>query len=181
MGLSLLIVVLILVGTLMWFEERFIFLPSRFPHGFWSEGDSLFEDAWFPSADGSHLHGWYLRHPDPEWVVLYCHGNAGNVTHRADILKKVQEHLDASILIFDYQGYGRSEGAPSERAALDDARAARAWLAAREGIPEDEIVIMGRSLGGAVAVDLAAKDGAKALVVESSFTSVPEMAKHLYR
>ena len=164
----------------MWFEERLIFFPSRYPNGFWDQADSVFEDAWFRSADGTKLHGWYIPHPDPTWVILFCHGNAGNVTHRADVLRRLNERLDASVLVFDYQGYGRSEGEPSEKAALADARAARAWLAARAGIPEEEIVVMGRSLGGAVAVDLAAKDGAEALIVESSFTSVADMAGHLY-
>jgi fermentation-respiration switch protein FrsA (DUF1100 family) len=80
------------------------------------------------------------------------------------------------VLIFDYRGYGQSEGQPSIAGILDDARAARAWLARREGIGEREVVLVGHSLGGAVAVDLAAADGAKALVVRGSFTSLPEVA-----
>ncbi len=164
----------------MWFEEQFIFFPTRYPAGYWDLEGSSIENAWFTSADGTPLHGWYLRHPDPKWIILFCHGNAGNVTHRGDVLRILNDALDASVLIFDYQGYGRSSGRPSEKAVLRDARAARAWLAAREGVAEDEIVVMGRSLGGAVAVDLAAKDGAKALILESTFTSVPDMAKRLY-
>ena len=92
----------------------------------------------------------------------------------------LQRRTGASVLIFDYRGYGRSEGKPSEEGVLADARAARAWLAAREKIPEALVVLMGESLGGAVAVDLAARDGARALVLESSFSSLPDVAAYHY-
>jgi uncharacterized protein len=84
------------------------------------------------------------------------------------------------VLIFDYRGYGRSEGKPSEAGVLADARAARAWLADREQLSSSDIVLLGESLGGAVAVDLAARDGARALVLESTFSSLPEVAAHHY-
>jgi len=88
--------------------------------------------------------------------------------------------VGVSVLIFDYRGYGKSEGKPSETGVLADGRAARAWLAEKEGVSESEIVLMGRSLGGAVAVDMAAKDGARALVLESTFSSVPDVAAYHY-
>jgi fermentation-respiration switch protein FrsA (DUF1100 family) len=80
-------------------------------------------------------------------------------------------------LLFDYRGYGRSSGKPSEAGILDDARAARLWLANRAGMPEGQIVLVGHSLGGGVAVDLAAKDGARGLILESTFTSLPDAAE----
>jgi fermentation-respiration switch protein FrsA (DUF1100 family) len=83
-------------------------------------------------------------------------------------------------MIFDYRGYGRSEGAPDEEGILLDARAARRWLAARANTTEEQIVVMGRSLGGAVAVDLAARDGARGLILESTFTSLPDVAVDHY-
>jgi fermentation-respiration switch protein FrsA (DUF1100 family) len=89
------------------------------------------------------------------------------------------ERLNVSVMAFDYRGYGRSEGTPSENGLLADARAARRWLAQREQIPEEHIVMYGRSLGGAVAVDLAAKDGARGLVLECTFTSLPAVANDL--
>ncbi|MGA2059976.1 MAG: alpha/beta hydrolase, partial [Thermoguttaceae bacterium] len=104
----------------------------------------------------------------------------GNITNRADILEKLHNTAGASVLIFDYRGYGRSEGKPNEAGILSDARAARAWLAKREKIPEQDIVVMGESLGGAVAVDLAAKDGAKGLVLISTFSSAPDVAAYHY-
>lgn len=168
------------VGVVMLFEETFIFFPSRYPEGDWQPKGLSFEDAWFTSPDGLRLHGWYAGRDDPRAVVLFCHGNAGNVTHRAETLYTLNERLGASVLIFDYRGYGRSQGKPDEEGILADARAARAWLAERAGVAEQDVVVMGRSVGGAVAVDLAARDGARALVLESTFTSIPDLAAHHY-
>ena len=111
-------------------------------------------------------------------MVLFTHGNAGNITHRADTLRMLHDRHDLAVLTFDYRGYGRSEGTPSEKGLLQDARAARTWLAQRAGVSEQEVVLMGRSLGGGVAVDLAAKDGARGLVLISTFTSLPDVAHH---
>jgi uncharacterized protein len=160
-------------------EKSLIYFPARYPAGNWQPPGLVFEDAWFTADDGTRLHGWYIPHEHPRAFVLYCHGNAGNLTDWADVMHILHDRLGAAVLIFDYRGYGRSEGKPSEAGVLADARAARAWLAARGGIAEDQIVLMGRSLGGAVAVDLAA-DGARGLVLESTFTSLPDVGKSAY-
>jgi len=161
---------------LMWLERKMIFFPSPYPRGEWNPQRLQFEDAYFTAADGTKLHGWYVPHARPRAVILYCHGNAGNIANRADVVRVLHDYVGASVLIFDYRGYGRSEGNPSEPGVLADARAARAWLAKRAGIDERDIVLLGRSLGGAVAVDLAATDGAKGLILETAFTSIPDMA-----
>jgi uncharacterized protein len=131
----------------------------------------------FTSADGTRLHGWYAHQDEPTAVVLYCHGNAGNVTDRQQILKLFNDSFKASVLVFDYRGYGKSEGKPDEAGILADARAARRWLAERNGVAEKDAVLVGRSLGGAVAVDLA-QDGARGLVLECTFTSLTDVADH---
>jgi hypothetical protein len=161
-------------------ERSLIFIPSRYPAGNWQPPGLKFEDAWFNAADGARLHGWYVPHEQPRAVILFCHGNAGNVALWADVPRLLHDRLGASVLLFDYRGFGRSEGKPSEAGVLADARAARHWLAGRAGIAENQIVLMGRSLGGAVAVDLAAADGARGLVLESTFTSLPDVAKTMY-
>ncbi len=161
------------------FERSMVFVPSPYPEGNWQPAGVPFEDAWFTSADGTRLHGWYLAHPNPRAVVLYCHGNGGNVAMWSDALRNLHDRVQVSVLGFDYRGYGRSEGMPDEAGVLADARAARAWLSHRAGVEEDEIVLIGRSLGGAVAIDLAASDGARALVLESTFTSLPALARIL--
>jgi uncharacterized protein len=174
------IIFLLLLVCLMFFEDSLIFFPSRYPEGDWQPMGIKFEDAYFQAADGTNLHGWYIPHDSPNATILFCHGNAGNVTHRADILEKLHDDVGASVLIFDYRGFGRSEGKPNETGVLIDARAARAWLAKRENIGEKDIVMMGESIGGAVAVDLAAKDGAKALVLISTFSNIPDVAAFHY-
>jgi len=156
-------------------EESFVFQPGCYPEGDWSPVPAV-EDAWFDSSDGVHLHGWFAKAREPRAIVLYCHGNAGNVTHRRDTLWLFRDELRCSVLVFDYRGYGRSGGKPTEEGVLADARAARKWLAARAGILEAEIVLIGHSLGGGVAVDLAAPDGARGLILENSFTSLPDVA-----
>jgi hypothetical protein len=94
------------------------------------------------------------------------------------LVQSLHDWSDAAVLIFDYRGYGRSEGTPSEKGILADARAARAWLSLRAEVPQQEIVVMGESLGGAVAVDLAARDGAKALVLQSTFSALADVAAY---
>jgi uncharacterized protein len=176
-SMALVVVVLLVFGDgLGKLETALVFIPRRYPVGDWHPAGLAFEDAWFHSADGTQLHGWFLPQTRPRAVVLFCHGNEGNVATWAGALRIIHDRLSVAVLGFDYRGYGRSEGSPSEAGILADARAARAWLAHRAGIPENQIVVMGRSLGGAVAIDLAAQDGARALVVESTFTSAPDIA-----
>jgi len=160
----------------MSFEESMIFYPTHDVAKI-SDEQCGFESAEFNSTDGVRLHGWYAEAKSPRAVVLYAHGNAGDVSSRANVLRLYRDDLNASILVFDYRGYGRSEGTPSEAGILMDARAARAWLAHRAGVREADIVIVGNSLGGGVAVDLAANDGARGLILENTFTSLPDVAK----
>ncbi|MEQ8791654.1 MAG: alpha/beta hydrolase [Pirellulaceae bacterium] len=159
-------------------EQQVVYAPARFPEGDWQPQGLRYEDAYFTAADGTQLHGWYVPHPQPRAVVLFLHGNAGNITSRAPSLALLNRRHDLAVMTFDYRGYGRSEGRPHEWGLRQDARAARAWLARRTGVAESDIVLMGRSLGGGVAVDLAADGGARGLVLASTFTSVPDVAAH---
>jgi fermentation-respiration switch protein FrsA (DUF1100 family) len=157
-------------------DEFLSLFPAKYPHGNWQPAESRFEDCWFRSADGLRLHGWLLHHDRPRHIMLIMHGNAGNLTHRAALALSLSERHSASVLIFDYRGYGRSEGTPTIPGLILDARAARALLAEREGVGANEIVLIGESLGGAVAIDLAAEDGALALILQSTFSSFKEVA-----
>lgn len=161
-------------------ENSLIYFPTRYPTGNWQPAGLGFEDAWFTSADGTRLHGWYVPREFPRAVVLFCHGNGGNLSDWSDVVQSLHDRVGVATLIFDYRGYGRSDGVPSEPGILADARAARAWLAERADVSADRIVLMGRSLGGGVAVDLAANDGARALILESTFTSIPEVGQVHY-
>jgi hypothetical protein len=169
---------LLVLALMMLFEESLIFMPAKYPAGDWKPPGLAVEDAWF-EADGLKLHGWYVDVAQPRAVVLIAHGNAGNVTNRDDLLRQFRA-LGASVMVFDYRGYGRSEGSPSEAGVLADARSARRWLAKRTGVAEKEIVLCGESLGGGVQVDLAAKDGARGLILISTFDSLASVAAFHY-
>jgi fermentation-respiration switch protein FrsA (DUF1100 family) len=166
------------IGTLMLLEDRLIFLPSQYPIGNWQPAGLDPEDAWFQAADGVRLHGWYLKHLQPRGYLVFCHGNAGNITHRAEIVEQLRDRGRVSVLLFDYRGYGRSAGHPSEAGVLADARAARQWLAHTAGIEPGRVIVCGESIGGAVAVDLAADGGARGLILENTFTSLPDVAAY---
>ena len=172
------IVYLLLCLLMMLFERYLVFPATR--GGDWNPAWLKFEDAHFEAADGTKLHGWFLEQDSPREVVLYAHGNGGNLSHRAVPMNDLRRDLGVSVMIFDYRGYGKSEGSPDEAGILQDARAARAWFAQRTGRREQDIVLMGRSLGGGVMVDLAANDGARALILQSTFTSLPDVAAYHY-
>lgn len=167
---------LMVLLALVWLEDRLIFIPFRYPEGEWQPAGLAVVDAWFVADDGVRLHGWYLPHPQPVAYVLFCHGNAGNITHRAEVLRQMHHRVGAAVLVFDYRGYGKSEGSPNEDGVLRDARAARRWLAQQAQIPETHVVLMGESLGGAIAVHLAAELPGRALILENTFTSLPDVA-----
>ena len=167
------------------FERSLIFFPTRYPDGMWDTEAAargtgcVIEDHFFTAKDGTRLHGWWCRRlesrsDDP--VLLFFHGNAGNLSHRVDLLIELATRTPASVFVVGYRGYGRSEGRPKEAGLFLDARAAWAHLTEGSGVGADRIVIFGKSLGGGVAVDLALEAPAAGLIVESSFTSIPDMA-----
>jgi fermentation-respiration switch protein FrsA (DUF1100 family) len=170
---------LAIVVLMMLLENSLLFFPSKYPEGDWKPAGIKFEDVWFTAADGVKLHGWYVPAKNPRAVALFAHGNGGNLTDRIDVLYDLHT-LGVSTLIFDYRGYGRSEGSPNEAGIMADGRAARTALAKQAGVPESDIVLMGESLGGAVAVQLASESPARALVLQSTFSSVPEVAAFHY-
>ncbi len=167
-------------GCATWpLERAMLYQPAAATVGDWRPPAEIgFEECEFRADDRPKLHGWFLDHPDRRAVVLFTHGNGGNVAMWGRSLQYLVERHHVAALVFDYRGYGKSDGKPSEQGVLQDARAAREWLAERTGVTEQSIVLMGQSLGGGVAVDLAANDGARGLVLVSTFTSAPDVAAH---
>ena len=110
---------------------------------------------------------------------MFCHGNAGNISHRVGVAQ-ILHNLKLNVLIFDYRGYGRSQGKPSESGLYRDGQAAYNYLVQQKGISPNKIIIFGKSLGSAVAVDLAHSVSAGALIIEGGFTSALEMRKKLF-
>jgi fermentation-respiration switch protein FrsA (DUF1100 family) len=142
-----------------------------------------YEDVHIDTADGERLHGWYVRAADARGVLLFFHGNAGNISHRLESIL-IFNRLGLDVLIVDYRGYGQSTGSPTEQGTYRDARAAWDYLVeTRQKAPAD-IVVFGRSLGGAVgawlAAGLKADEQAAAVIIESSFSSGADMARRLY-
>ena len=161
-------------------EDHLVFRPVKYPGGNWATGPLAIEDVFLNSADGTRIHGWYLPHEDLIATVLFLHGNDGNVTDWYAQLWNLHHSTGVSVLAIDYRGYGKSEGRPSEAGLLMDACAARDWLAKKEAIHRNEVVLMGRSLGGGIAVQLAADTQPRALVLERTFTSLPDAAGACY-
>jgi fermentation-respiration switch protein FrsA (DUF1100 family) len=159
------------------FEKTFIYFPSR-THDLTPQELGLpFEDVALRTEDGVDLHAWFLPVEAARWVVLVSHGNAGNVSHRLDRALRLQARLRASVLLYDYRGYGRSQGSPDEAGTYRDARAAYRWLLDSGRARAEQVVLFGESLGCAVALELAVSAPAAALVLEAPFTSVPDMAR----
>jgi len=158
-------------------EKNLLFYPKVYPEGDWETIPDHFQEVWFESPDGVRLHGYFVEAPKARAVLLYCHGNGGNVSTRVAPVRYLTEKLGLTVFLFDYRGYGKSEGAPTEEGILKDARAARAWLSGKTGVKEEDLILLGNSLGGGVAVDLAARDGARALILENTFTSLPDVAR----
>lgn len=131
-------------------------------------------------ADGTPIHGWWCPAKDADLVLLYCHGNAGNLSWRGNSIVKLRELLGVSVLIIDYPGYGKSEGSPSEQGCYQSADAAYEWLADKKNFAPKKIVLYGGSLGGGVVVDLASRKDHLALVLVKTYTSLPDAACSLY-
>ncbi len=171
---------LVILLSMMLFEEALIFLPIRYPEGDWHPPVLAYEDVWFVTSDGLRLHGWFCPARRRSPVVLFSHGNAGNITHRTDELVVWQRRLDVAVFIYDYRGYGRSEGKPNEQGVYEDARGAYRWLTEQKGVEPDRILLRGKSLGSAVALQLALERPHMGLMLESAFTSAPDMGALLY-
>lgn len=138
-----------------------------------------YEEVRFPAADGVRLHGWYVPGEPGKPLILFCHGNAGNISHRVENLYLFRRELGVSVFIFDYRGYGRSEGTASEEGTYADARGALEWLEKRGWKPE-RTIYFGRSLGAGVAVQMGLEKAPAALVLETPFPSVAAMGRHHY-
>ncbi len=172
-------------------EDGLIFFPAKYPEGDWDlerlsrlpggENPAI-EDAFFETSDGVKLHGWYCSPRSAAasgQVVLWFHGNAGNLSDRYDMIRGFTA-LAVSVFIIDYRGYGRSEGTPSEKGIYLDAQAAWRYLTESREIPPGRIVLLGKSLGGAAAADLASKVQPSGVILQSTFTSVPDMAQVVF-
>jgi fermentation-respiration switch protein FrsA (DUF1100 family) len=164
------------------FQSRLLYLPNIGGRGLAATPADIglaFEEVRFTARDEVVLHGWFVPARDGAPVLLFCHGNGGNISHRLDSIRLFHD-LGLNVFIFDYRGYGLSEGRPYEEGTYRDAEAAWNHLVARRGVNAQDIVVYGQSLGAAIAAQLARGRSAAALILEAPFVSIPEVASRHY-
>lgn len=177
---------LLIFGSLLLFSDRanamlenhFLFFPEKHIYATPAALNLEYREVLFPAEDGTEIHGWYLPGDPGKPLVLFCHGNAGNISHRLDNLKLLRK-LGLSIFIFDYRGYGKSQGTTSEEGTYSDVRGALRYLK-QQGWSRKQIIYFGRSMGAGVILQLALEEPPAALVLESPFTSVAAMGRYHY-
>lgn len=165
---------------LRWFERANLYFPDRTPMGAHPGSYGLeYEELKIQAEDGPTIHGWYVENKPDSPVILVSHGNAGNISHRLDKLL-IFRRAGASVLLYDYRGYGLSTGSPTEQGTYRDAQAAYRWLTRSKHIPPEKIVFYGESLGCAVALETALRHKAAGIILESGFTSTVDMGKLIF-
>ena len=170
------------LGLMLFFaQSRILYQPYRDYVNTPEDIGIAYESVTLQTADGCSVIGWYIpaQTGEGEWTVLFCHGNAGNISHRLDTLKLLHE-LGLNCLIVDYRGYGASGGKTTEQGTLLDIRAGWDWLVNNKQKTPDSIILFGRSLGGSVAAIVAKDVDPAAVILESTFTSFDDIAKHYY-
>jgi fermentation-respiration switch protein FrsA (DUF1100 family) len=176
------IVILAYVGlciVLYLLQGRMVFQPTRQLDATPADLGMDYEDLWLTASDGVKLHAWFIPAANERGILLLCHGNGGNISHRVESAA-IYRRIGLSVLMFDYRGYGKSEGSPNEKGTYRDAQAAWEYLTGERRIAADRVIVLGRSLGGAVASHLAGRQAPAGLIVESAFSSVPDMGARLY-
>jgi uncharacterized protein len=161
------------------FQHHLLFQPTRELGPTPAAQGLAYEDVTIASADGERLHAWFIPHPSAAATVLFLHGNAGNISDRPLTIARLHD-LELSVLMLDYRGYGRSSGHPSERGTYADASAAWRYLIIERKQDPGDVIIYGRSLGGAIAIELASRTTPRAVIVESTFSSIADIADEIY-
>jgi fermentation-respiration switch protein FrsA (DUF1100 family) len=173
----MIVVSLLVLNVWMYFQQpNMIFFPMRELYQTPADWGFDYEDVNFKTADDIQLHGWYIPHKQSQQVLLFFRGNAGNISHRRDSIE-IFHRLGLNIFIIDYRGYGKSKGRPGEQGLYRDADAAWHYLTEEKGFSSDQVIIFGRSLGGAVAASLASGVQARGLILESTFSSAKDFAR----
>ena len=172
-------VYIIFAGFLFIFQSHYVYYPVRPLSADPASIGLNFESISFETADRVKLSGWFIPGENARGVVLFCHGNAGNISHRLESIQ-IFHQLGLDIFIFDYRGFGQSEGKPTEQGTYQDAEAAWQYLTEERQVNPNKVIVFGRSLGGAVASWLAQRHTPGALIIESTFTSLPDIAARLY-
>jgi fermentation-respiration switch protein FrsA (DUF1100 family) len=160
-------------------QRRLIYFPVRWSAAEESRLNPGYEAVFFRTADGERLHGWLHRRAAAPWTVIVFHGNAGNLSWHSPVMAPFTA-LGLQVLLFDYRGFGRSTGRPTEAGLIADGEAASSFVESVLEVPRERIVFFGQSLGTGVAVNLAARRAPGRLILESAFDSLASVARHHY-
>lgn len=161
-------------------EDLFVFQPSVWEERNWAQLSGLpLEEVWLPVDEVVTVFGWFVNAGPTNPVLLWCHGNAGNVSHRLENIRQLYQR-GISVMIFDYRGYGRSTGVPSEAGLYQDALTSYDYLIHQRRIAHERLIIFGRSLGSVVAGEVAVKRPVAGLIIEGSFPSIQAMSDQHY-
>lgn len=174
-----LILIAFLSLYLKYYEKKGIYFPIKKIEFSPSDIGLRYEDIYFTTEDGIRLNGWFIPAVNPRATLLYCHGNAGNIGHRLEVIE-IFNRLNLNAFIFDYRGYGRSGGVPSESGLYKDSEAAYDYLVEREDIERDKIIAFGKSLGANVAINLASKRNFALLIAYGGFTCTYDMGRRIF-
>ncbi len=179
-NILLLLLGLVLLNGCMYLQQSsMIFFPYATLDQTPAEWGLVYEDVFLDTEDGVRLHGWYIPRHGSKQALLFFHGNAGNISHRGASVE-IFHRLGLNVFIFDYRGYGKSQGKPDEKGLYKDARAAWRYLSKEREFGQEEIILFGRSLGGAVAAKLAAEIQPGGLILESTFSSAKDVANAVF-
>lgn len=190
---NMLFAIVCVVVFMLWFryfEWKNIFFPTREISQTPQTLNLAYQEVSFKTIDGVRLHGWFVpaqagaasaidRRTQKQITILLCHGNGGNISDRMDKIAMFYQ-LGCNVFLYDYRGYGKSEGRPSERGIYQDTHAAFDYLVRKKNISPKTIIIYGESLGGCVAVEVARKEKVAGLILEGAFTNTADMAKEFY-
>ena len=163
-----------------YFEQKNVYFPTKGIEATPEDIGLEYEDIFFKTIDGVRLNGWFIPVSEAKVTFIFCHGNGGNISHRLESINGLHK-IGLNIFIFDYRGYGRSGGKISEQGTYLDAVAAYNYVISREDVDKDAIIAFGRSLGAPIAVELANRVKLAGLICESSFTSIMDMTKEIYK
>lgn len=160
-------------------ERDGIYFPAREIKVYPSNANLEFEEVYLDTADKLKINAWYIPCDNAKFTLLFCHGNAGNIMDRLDKIKLLH-NIGLNIFIFDYRGFGKSQGSPGEQGIYLDAQAAYDYLTSKRNIASERIVLYGESLGSAVVIDLAKQNKVGGVIIEGGFSSGRDMAQKLY-
>ncbi|MDQ2077578.1 alpha/beta hydrolase [Marinimicrobium sp. ABcell2] len=170
---------LTLVALAAMLQGCMVHFPSRDLVGSPADRGLGYEEVTITTRDDQELHSWFIPAPEAQGVLLFLHGNAGNISHRLESLE-IFHQLGMSVLIIDYRGYGKSTGRPSEEGLKLDAEAGLHYLVEERGYESEQVVAFGRSLGAALSAELASRHSLAGVILESAFTSLPDIGSDLY-